>query len=345
MSEKINALKRELAAAEKAETSKKYNKQVELNKTCIGKAYKRISTGNYSTHINYVYVLDYVRYNDGRNMYGEDANHLISENLSISYGVGGYFLESGVLKYQGTNKRTHYPLKKHYEKGVVLEALTENHRGYFRPTQINENGSVYSDRDWYDECSVEEFNEVKEKIVAENKTTRENFKQYNTRKPYPNKLIEVTPLDIKLLSNLLQKVEDKKIDLKDYLYVAKKSADFIQFSNNELSELTQYNLIGTRGIHNTIEGGDDGTDYEPYTTKYVLHHVSIDWEKVLYTIRTKLDSVVGTADELRKLSAVYNTNNWYVSYDGQYDVSFNSCTLDSRILSTVNSVIKKHLKS
>jgi hypothetical protein len=113
----------------------------------------------------------------------------------------------------------------------------------------------------------------------------------------------------------------------------------------ELESLVQYDLAGENGLYLNIVGGDDGTDYEPYFTRYDLESVNIKWEEILYPIRLKLNcGVFELAEKLKGLSSVYNTGNWRVNYSGSYDVEFISASLNARGLIQINNLIKEHLK-
>ena len=114
---------------------------------------------------------------------------------------------------------------------------------------------------------------------------------------------------------------------------------------HELESLVQYDLAGENGLYLNIVGGDDGTDYEPYVTRYDLEQVKIKWEEILYPIRLKLNcKVFELVEKLESLSSVYNTGNWQVNYSGSYDVNFTSANLNASGLIQINNLIKEHLK-
>lgn len=340
---KIDDLKRELAKEEAKEQTQIGIKQAKINKFCIGKCFKSVASHAFSTTIRYKMVHDYIRYSDGSIMYGENSPTLAAENVQIDYSRTGYIQQMGSLMHMASNSRVHIPIKKHYAKGVTIEPSARHDYNYFRPEKLNGNKDVYGEHHWWVECSLDEFVEVREKALEVNRTIAEEFKKYRNKKLNYERLIEVSSSEKKLLEELMNKIDNSKIQLKDYIRIAKQSAEFFQFSNNQLDELGQYSLTGNKGVNNHIVSGDDGTDYEPYTTKYILDSVRIDWKLVLYSIRTKLDSVVATSEDLESLSAVYNLYNWDVHYDGAYDVSFNGCILNKTTLGQVNSIIKKHL--
>lgn len=113
----------------------------------------------------------------------------------------------------------------------------------------------------------------------------------------------------------------------------------------KLESLIQYDLAGETGLYLNIVGGDDGTDYEPYVTRYDLEQVKIKWEEILYPIRLKLNcKVFELVEKLEGLSSVYNTENWQVNYSGSYDVNFTSASLNASGLIQINNLIKEHLK-
>jgi len=116
------------------------------------------------------------------------------------------------------------------------------------------------------------------------------------------------------------------------------------FNKDEITELCQYDTVGNKVLSLKIVGGDDGTDYEPYTTRYDLESVCINWAEILYPIRLKLKcKVFDLVKKLENLKPVYNTDNWDVSYSGSYDVSFNHARLNQSTLNKVNELIKSHL--
>ena len=335
-----------LAKAKREAAKKITQTQVDLNKFCIGKFAKNVHSYNFNTSINFVKIIDVIRYNDGKPMYGFDHKNLISETVNLSYSRVGYHVHKNDVKYMGPRCTGYYPLRKHYEKGVTIDV--DNYRSYGYTTVerlADDKKSFYDGHKWYTFCSEQEYMEAVDIALESNELIKAKASKLKGDIKEYGELITFNEVDKKYLDEFLVKMKDGRINIKDYLHVAKASRQFIQFdSNNQLSELAQYRLTEKTGLELVIESGDDGTDYEPYTTRYVLSYVVIDWAKVLYTIRTKLDSVINTAVDLEKVMTVYNTDNWSVNYGGTYDVAFENAALYSTVLAEVNAVIKKHLK-
>ncbi len=147
------------------------------------------------------------------------------------------------------------------------------------------------------------------------------------------------------LTDLLTHATNTDIKLDDLLLAAGKVKKYNYFNGTELDELVQYHLTGENGLNISIMSGDDGTDYEPYVTRYYIDYINIDWKQILYPIRTKLESVLNTAAELEKYQAIYNIDNWYCDYDTlSYDAQFSKAGLNPSILMEVNNIIKHNLK-
>ena len=113
-----------------------------------------------------------------------------------------------------------------------------------------------------------------------------------------------------------------------------------------MEELSQYKIGGDKGLLLQIEGGDGGTDYEPYTTHYYISNIKIDWAHVLYPIRLQLScKVMELVHKLENLKAIYDVSNWECNYDSSgYDAVFHYASLNSNALQSVNSLIKENLK-
>ena len=347
----MNAIEKAEAALSKAKkeaADKARADKVALNEFCLGKYVKRVDTHSNSCSISYIAIKDVVRFSDGRPMYGMDHSTLVAERLSVSFSTVGFVNHMGNIRYLGMNNRVRMPLKKHYNKETIIGRENRYHYGYVSIDDIiPSKESVYIDNHWYTFCSSDEFEEVRDLALAANAQGMKDFKKfsdYDDAWLYKKGLVDFNPGDRVLLENLLRKIDDGDVRLSDYIKIAKQTRSFMSFTNSQLTELAQYSLTGELGLNLLIVGGNDGSDYEPYITKYVLESVSIDWKQVLYTIRGKLDSVLDTAADLEKVSAVYNPYNWNVSYDGTYDVSFGGAVLNSPTLAQVNAVIIKHLK-
>lgn len=342
MSESIRELESKLAKAKQEEINKKRKNKEELNDYCVGKCFKHVSHNWGTTFIKYENILGKMKYSD---------DGLVSEQVEVSFSTVGYVLEGKELKYLGPFKSARLPLKKHYSKGEVVQPAAKYHHSYFTPKSKNSDhdGNVYVSNEYhtYLECSVDEFNDVREIVLEQNKEAKKTFEKYVgiQKGYYANNVLEVTVTDRKLLEDLLKKVQEGKVSLNDIVPFAKSKLEFYPYQNNQLTYFEQRKQEGDKtGMNLSIDSGDDGTDYEPYVTRYILRAINIDWKRVLYLIRHKLDSVIKTAEDLEKLTSVYNSDNWDLNWFGSYDVSFDGATLNKNILKEINGVIKKHLK-
>ncbi len=339
----MDKIKQAEIALEKAKKEAKVKKIQELQdvlKFCSGKCFKRTETRYYVKTIEYELVAEKIVTDIG---YLE--NHLASEYLSVQYVRPGFTYYNGTVHYIGANNNLRAPIKKHYDHGVAITPATRNYYDYFRPKQRDKDGNIISDNNTiWEECGKEEFFEVKEKVFAFGAEFKKTFSKYSKEVIHTDGLVEVSPMDAQLMKKLFDQVKAHNITLADYIQIARKVPTFIPFFNDQLDELVQHSIQGERGLNLQIVSGDDGTDYEPYVTKYLIDYIDIKWEDVLYTIRTKLDSVLVTAKELRTLSCVYDTNNWEVTVFGSYDVTFQEARLSKSCLAAINLIIKNHLK-
>ena len=352
MATEVEKLRTKLAKAEAEEKKDVSRLQAAMNAKVIGKCFKYVSNGHNTQTITYIKVLDFVRYKDGKLMYGLDHTSLLCEDVSLTASKPGYVIQHGDIRYLGTYQNTRLPIRKHYTKDVVIGGDNRYAYGYASITEIIERPGQTpfykfgSYNNFYLECSEAEYISAMETCLAVNALTREKMKPLLGKELKTFDYVqEIALADKKLLEELLVKINDKTVNLKDMITIAKKTRNFYQFTDNKLSDLTQSRVYGDdTGMKLTIEGGDGGTDYEPYITCYNLLYVDIEWEKVLYLLRHKLDSVLKTAADLRAYKAIYNTNNWNLTWSGSYDATFEGAVLLSSTLAGVNAIIKKHLK-
>jgi len=338
-----------LNKAKKKEADDKRDKQISINNYCIGKCFKRISSHDGHRYLDYYRVLDRIKYKDGTVMYGMDKSSLVAENVNLKFSIVGYSMNYGQLKYYGPNQRVHLPIRQHYKKGRTISPENKYNHGYITPTSVNvEKGTInITSGNIYIVCSEEEFIDAMETALAINEYAAKQIKPLmkDVENRYDPKLFNITQADNKLLETLLKKVDKKEVDLGKFITIAKLTRQFYSYTNNELTDLTQSNQFGdSSGLNLDIVGTDGGSDYEPYVTGYRVDFVNIDWQKVLYKIRLKLDSVQATAKELEAFKEVYNTDNWSVNWFGSYDVTFGGAILYGTILKGVNQIIKSHIK-
>ncbi len=182
------------------------------------------------------------------------------------------------------------------------------------------------------EVTEEEFKKVKLEIILFHNEFKRNF---NTKFKDLN-------IDTVLTAyNFINKLQLSNEDIKN-LYKRKiETTDFYPFVNNQVSQIIlrdskrwcKFNVTGTTG----------NSDYEPYTTGYVLTNFSFDWKEFLYPIRDSLISVKSTAEQLQNIR-IY-LNDWTVDYDnGSYDAYFNHIELSNSIIDEINEIIKSNFK-
>ena len=350
---KIRKLELQIQAEKKKIEEEEKNKHIALNKLLIGKSLKSIKTYNNSVYIKYINILDYVRYQDGGLMYGLDGK-LVSENIEISFSNIGWFLYSGRLAYKGVSNRIYFPAKKHYTKDTIIGPNNRYDFGYFTAkSTYRKKGKTYivdTNDTVYEFCDKQEVEFAKERAIHYNSIVRQDFLKLINDKEYKNAIdpVNITPNIANSLVKILGQynVTDHKT-FKQVAKLANSLDDFTTYdSKGNITELAQYEIDSSTsktGLHLEILGKDDGTDYEPYITHYVIENVSINWKQVLYNIRTKIDCTVAQlADELSHFSKVYDPSNWYCEYFGDYDVVFIKASLYQRILDEVNNIIRAH---
>lgn len=160
---------------------------------------------------------------------------------------------------------------------------------------------------------------------------------------------ELTLTTIKKLEDLFKHLDTNK-DLKLNTLVKELSGKVARYNyfnaDNQLAELCQYRIGGDKGLFLSIESGNGGTDYEPYTTHYYISNIKLDWAHILYPIRLQLScKVMDLVNQLENLTSVYNTDNWNCLYDSSgYDAVFSSAELQPQVLQKVNLLIFDNLK-
>lgn len=316
-------------------------------KSTIGKVYKSVSTAGYNNRINTNYIQYYKVYGI-KEIKEVDNAYLGVHTMRIGCTPVGWTRKEGVLKYKvGINSLTKsIKPDKAYENGIVT-------------------GKVY-DYDWlkivgfcnglpnanylggtFEECTLQEFNQVEEKLGKLSKEFYDEMIPYvNSKYKFTEEtegmLSDIDEATIKRIDDVLK---DSNVDLKKLaLLHSGKIAKWNYFNGTTLPELAQYNKFGDKGLGLDIQSGDDGTDYEPYTTRYYIQSVSVDWNHILYPIRTKLKSVLETSKQLEKCKAIYNINNWECNFNTSfYDAYFENAKLNNTTLQKVNEIIKNNL--
>lgn len=319
-------------------------------KSTIGKVYKDVSTAGYNNKVNTNYITYYKVYGI-REIDKVNEARLGVHTMKIGCTPVGWTRKEGSLKYKvGVNSLSKgIKPDKNYENGIVT-GNTYTHdwleiQGFYN----NSNVPVprYSGGN-FEECSLQEFYQVEEKLGKLSKEFYDEMIPYvNSKYKFTEEtegmLPDIDEATIKRIDDVLQQ---SGVDLKKLatLYSGK-IAKWNYFNGTTLPELAQYNQFGDKGLSLNIKAGDDGTDYEPYTTRYYIQSVSIDWNHILYPIRTKLKSVLETTKQLENCKEVYYKSNWECNYDSStYDVYFQNAKLNSETLKKINEIIKSNLK-
>lgn len=362
--QQIADLEKQKQQLEKDKLNSIRDKKIAVNRAVVGKYFKLCSSYKYrervgNNHITYVKVVDHVRYNDGKIMYGEDSDHLVAEFLKIDYSPVGWKLiqvgnTSRLAFVSGTNSLC-MDLKKHYKEGISTIGSRYDYSYFYPKEWWPETKTVVDSSDnRYIECSKEEFydayNEVLNYANGFYHTAHKYFKtgQYITENTHASEemVADITPAMIQRVSDLIAHTDATGITLnKMALELAGRVQKFNYFNGTKLDELAQYSLRGRLGLNLTILPGDDGTDYEPYVTKYYIESIGLDWKNILYPIRIKLKSVMATVAQLEDLKDVYNVHNWDCVFNtSTHDATFTHAKLQWRVLEQVNEVIKNNLK-
>lgn len=140
-----------------------------------------------------------------------------------------------------------------------------------------------------------------------------------------------------VLKDLMDYCTEHNLTPKDIVEKGGKVARYNYFnSHHELSEFKSYKANDwDKGIYATVQGGNGGTDYEPYTTHYIIESIQIDWKHVLYPIRLSLKCTVEEAEnKLKELNL-----DWDISYNTYgYDATFEYVKCNNYHL--INELIK-----
>lgn len=350
---KIQELEKQLAEARAAEANAGIEEWTEQVKTVIGKYYKRVVCLGYGDKVNtnYLHYVKILGLSDKPKIKKEASLVIYPMNLAIT--PVGWTRKEGKLSYKNTvNKfQTTKVTKRDYTKQIENGKLYE----YARTNIYSiEDGCIqlgYSRGDSWKECTQEEFEDVErlsnqlckefyDKLIPYC-VTKNNYKPFTleTEQMIPN----IDEAALKRIDDLISSKTDINLLINT---LAGKVARYNYFNGTILPELAQYHISGNGGMLLNIYGGDDGTDYEPYVTRYYIGRVNIDWPHILYPIRTKLScGVHELAEKLSDIKEVYNPSSWLCSYNSRgYDAVFEHAKLLPGPLAKVNAVINANIK-
>lgn len=334
-------LERELRILQQKEDAEK--ERLESLKLCIGKYFKLEQTWHRTTakSTSYIHVLGL---SEPQKDYWK--GHLDVDRIEIQIDKSRWQIVDGEIVFQNARSKMSAAVRnRSYDLGRAMNGVNKIKPEWVRCDEKSGKVTIaYTSSTWYQECSKEEFESV---VNATNKAC-EAFnstfeKELNNSTPPAQ---QFTVVELKAISDLVAKL-DSGITLGQLTRVAKKVAKYNYFDkSNQLPELIQYELNGDKGLNLDIRGGDDGTDYEPYTTHYYISKIDINWATILYPIRTLINGkVMDLVSKLEDLKKVYYTSSWECQFDTSgYDASFEKAYLKPRILEQVNSLIKEHLK-
>ena len=266
--------------------------------------------------------------------------------------VGWTRKEDGTLKFVVTPNEFHTRRKM---DNVITEELAlgkEYGVDYEIVLNVNKDGNSFgsgysSISNFWEECTKEEFLEVEQKAANFGKAFYKEMIQYAGKYKYTEQteemISEIDEASLKRIDDLLKSGSNVKQLIEE---LSGKVARYNYFNGTVLPELVQYQLVSKNGVNLSIHSGDDGTDYEPYVTRYYISRVSIDWAHILYPIRTKLScKVMELVSKLEGLKSVYSIDNWDCNYStDSYDAQFRSAKLKQSTLDEVNKLIQKNIK-
>ena len=348
---KVEELQKQLELAKAAEANEKIEDWKKVIQGLIGKCYKVSSGAGYagkinSNHIRYMKILGY----HPITVAGQCDVKVKSYNIAISP-VGWSRKEGGVLAYRNVqNNFTTYRKKD-------LTSTEEIKSGKFYEgerltiVQTQKDGVVctgYSGTisNWWKPVDEREMLEVEAKCGKLSAQFYKEMVQYVDTMNYSlateeseQMMPQIDEAALKRLDALIASTVDIKLLVNT---VAGKVTKYNFFdAQNRLGELAQYSQSPDKGLSISIEGGNGGTDYEPYTTHYYITGVEIDWAYILYPIRLKLNcKVFDLVDKLNQLSEVKDISNWECNYDtATYDATFHSAKLKTNTLEVVNALI------
>jgi len=340
---KITKLKKEIEKEEERVLNEKENKLKKEVNSLVGKCAKYPNRSETSVYITYVRIIGVA--SDGR---------LLTEEVHISYSAVGWIVNSGNLRYMGSNGRAYRPATKEMGKWNNSYGPNASGRDYHTSQEFGglTDKGVRLNNNCYFYCDEKEFFRAQELSITHNESFRRDFEPLIKTGAVPYLDEEVTLLNhdnVKTLNSLLQKNGIDSVFLKKMVKSLNSLQDFVQYNaKGQIEEMVQYEIHSKQnaisGIDLTVMGGDGGTDYEPYVTNYYIDNVVIDWKRVLYNIRHKLKcSVSEMAKKLEKINRTYDPVNWCCTYSGDYDVTFEEARLTALSLKIINNEIKKEL--
>ncbi len=346
--EQIKKLELEKENLQKQANEKELNSWKDKVQSLKGKYFKAVQTLGYRDKVNHNAIV-YIKILGNKVIDKINSADLAISSMRIACTPVGWTRKEGKLKYKIGINNIQIPKKKSsvdYEQQIK----SGNFWDYdWRTVKRIEKGIPSFEYDsllWFEPCTEKEYFEVERKLAILSKNFFEEMYMYVGKQGFNEEteemIPEITEAMISQVDDLLKSGCNIK-ELKDSLLG--KVAKWNYFNGNTLPELAQYSLNGDKGLFLDIVGGDDGSDYEPYTTRYYINNVNIHWETILYPIRTKLKSVLETAKQLENLKAVYDTSSWKCNYSTySYDAVFENAKLNQNVLEKVNAIIKENLK-
>lgn len=333
---KLKQLEQEKQKLEKQVLKEAEEEKNKLGKSIEGKYFKSVGIGGTSN--NSSYIIQYCKI--GTFSKCRDTDYIYDKVLQVTICFNKQKLSRSSWK---TTLDLQYPILKTYITDTKENGFTINNS--YRVHEISKDSkSVRFSSNWYKEVSETEFNwaysvcsEIADIYFDKFYPALDNS--------YPQVHESISYLEIENLVEL-NKLLANGMSIADIKRVAGRVKKYNHFdSRGLLAELCQYDTTGQNGLNLRIVGGNDGTDYEPYTTHYYVGSVNIDWPTILYPIRTTLKSVLDCAEALSNLSELYYPDNWEVKYDNStYDAMFEYCKLRDYYLGLVNDTIKSFQK-
>lgn len=353
--ETVTELKARLAKAEAEEAKNKLEDRINTVKSLVGKVFKTEFADAYSdrvnsNHIKYIKILGWHQVYDVK-----EPVRLKVQSLDIVISpVGWTRKEKGRISFKNVANNF-----KTYRKQEIIrtEAITTGKMYDFDAVNFIELSNGYLHTGYtntitnsWKQCTEKEMNlasskcsEWASKFYSEMSVFVQNDNLFTEESEGIIRDFDDAALQrLSVLANTLDKVS-----LKTLVDSISGKVTKYNFFNRDysLGELAQYNRLGgDKGLNLSIEGGDDGTDYEPYVTRFYISNISIDWAYILYPIRTSLNcKVFDLVEKLSNIKEVYNVSNWECNYDtSTYDAKFTSAKLKKDILEKVNKTIKAH---
>jgi hypothetical protein len=338
------------AEKKKLELEAAWEKKQAFEKDCkelVGKCFKTRESGQLRQEDGL--ANNWLRYVQMQEYHGGDS--FTVQQIAVAIGPNGLKIVKGKLALVSNINRVSFNLANRAKKRD-LTIGKEHSYNHTRVKAVHQGIPEFEyDSSYYELCSEDEFYRAFELAIEASEIFFEKMSVLFDKKPLIDHdrvgiLKQIQSTDLTKLTDLLKEV-DKGVSLASLLHAGGKVGRYNYFNSNyELTELVQYDQHGGKGLNLDIQGGDGGTDYEPYTTHYYINQVRLDWLHILYPIRLALKSKVHeVAKELDSIPGIHEPGNWICNYDdSSYDATFYSAAMGKDLLQRVNVVIKKHLK-